>query len=216
MKYLKKIFYASMCACALLGFGERNAWAVTAASGFNTSTLAICSGYGRTIMSDGKTAQCNCYNGKPKDREKQYIYPDGHAVPKTFPKIMRCAIKGRNNWGTEIDSYCSGFDAANYNAGTMTPVFAGDCWSWKCSGSLVLSSDKKSCVEKDPNAETDANGNVLSPCDTTSTVTVKLNGVDKTVPANTRMDGKCVPTCQSDTGSRIDTSDPTEFVITVG
>lgn len=194
------------CCVAITMFCATASWAAGCVSSRNIST-----------GKDGQKYGCCKSGGSYKYDVKKAF---GDKITFDFPNMGVCKEKGCGTYACfdPQEMVCGGFSKSNYNAATMTlQDKPGECWYWTCTNSNeAIDKDSGKCVPKDPNAQTGPDGQVLDPCDTTSTVTVKLNGVDKTVPANTRMDGKCVPTCQSDTGSRIDTSDPTEFVITVG
>lgn len=168
-------------------------------------------------------------NASKRDKQKaSYAYPDGQWVQLTFPNAAQCDKSGNNKWKTE-ERYCYGFTKDTYDEKTQEAIFnfTDNCWFWICKDGLVFSTDDKTkCVPKDGNLEyieetyVDENGVTqttdvypITPCDTKTPVTVMLNGIKKIVPSNTRVNDVCVPTCQSDMASSIDTTDPTQFII---
>ncbi|MCL1891775.1 MAG: hypothetical protein FWF97_00550 [Alphaproteobacteria bacterium] len=148
------------------------------------------------------------------DKKDGVLY--GFRIFGTFPNIQVCKReKGYDRFVDGDEAVCPGFLKESFDYATMETIAQrngtqADCWRWKCKeADWAFNPDKTKCEKKDPNLEYSEDGIPVFPCDTKSTVTV--NG--KTVPANTRMNGACVPTCESDAASSIDTSDPTEFII---
>ncbi|MFA7188101.1 MAG: hypothetical protein WC137_01345 [Alphaproteobacteria bacterium] len=204
---------------------------ICASKGKIVSTYAP-SVYNKTAEGDtqvtGQEALCNCkLNGgitkKKKEAQKaSYAYPNGTYVGISSDySAARCDTKAIiNKWIRENKKFCPGFTEASF-AGEhkkITFVSASGCWKWKCADGFVASStDTNTCVVKGTSTSTitDANGNLVevAPCDEKTTITVTLNGVKKTVQANSRVGGICVPTCQSDMVSSLDSSDPTQFII---
>lgn len=176
--------------------------------------------------------KCKLNDGVTKSKKEaqkaSYAYPNGQWVQLAFPNAAQCDKSGINEWKTQ-QKLCTGFTMDKYDQNTQDTKFdsKNNCWFWVCKQNLVFSAeDKTKCVAKDNNAEhatstyIDEVGNSqtvdvypLPPCDTKTPLTVTLNGVKKIVPSNSRVNGICVPTCQSDMASSIDTSDPTQFTI---
>lgn len=186
-------------------------------------------------------ALCNCKKYTNKDKNnKTYIYPNDFYVALDFPNAARCETKRFNGWETG-ESYCSGFPKESFSDmshKTKKYDSSNHCWKWECGENYERGEkdtsicrpicdttktvrnpdDETQCIAKSENTEYSGDTNSTSyvqitPCDEKSTITVTLNGVKKTVQANTRIKDACVPTCQSDMASSIDTDDETEFVI---
>ncbi|MCL1892397.1 MAG: hypothetical protein FWF97_03890 [Alphaproteobacteria bacterium] len=227
MKSINKILKIMLCASSIAAFGISDGWGAdrVSLSGYEFKGNNICAAKGKTtaaqapkygtntVAASNVEVNCSCKkNGLVGNVAKSYIYPNGQYVALAFPKAARCVTSGTNKWEEVESTLCSGFMEGAFDSATMTSTFdfTKGCWSWKCKEKdWVFTSDKLACEKKDPNLEYSADGIPVFPCDTSSTVTV--NG--KTVPANTRQNGQCVPTCESDMASSIVTTDPTEFVI---
>lgn len=169
---------------------------------------------------DGKLYGCNC-----NTKGEQHKVSSGFKTFANFPEMKYCYTGGNDKFKGLGAVYCNGFSAELYNAtfkndGTME--VQGDttdkCWKWGCKAGHAFKADPKTgdvdyttCIL----CSGEISGGVcMPPCDTASTITVKIKGVSKTVHANTRFGARCVPTCENQESS-IDMTDATEFKISL-
>ena len=207
MKASYKTFRFIAAAAALVVFGGQEA-------------AAKCQPINNTTNHLDQTVGCNC-NGKDAD----YVLSNGRYVLTTFPNSNVCKYSGlRNRFVNGGEKLCSGYVLSNFDPNSMEPeandVPRGNgCWRWKCKNGLAFANvggtiDYTKCVKPAAGQEIDLAGVAVAPCDE-APITVKLNGVDKRVPGNSRLNGVCVPTCQNAAAANSITNgdDPTEFRI---